>query len=80
MANSSEIGRFGILRLVKRHEPDTTVAFFPIDDEEVTIGRSKQCSVRLYYDCVSEIHCTLQISEQRKVGLIVRVGMGDGDL
>jgi FHA domain len=67
MTDSSEIGRYGTLRLLKRHEPDTTVAFFPIDDEEVTFGRSKQCSVRLYYDCVSELHCTLQFSEQRKV-------------
>lgn len=67
MTDSTEIGRFGTLRLLKRHHPDTTVAVFPIDDEVVTFGRSKQCSVRLYYDCVSELHCTLQISEQRKV-------------
>ncbi|KAF8501359.1 hypothetical protein JB92DRAFT_3124063 [Gautieria morchelliformis] len=72
MTDSSEIGRYGTLRLLKRHEPDTTVAFFPIDDEEVTFGRSKQCSVRLYYDCVSELHCTLQISEQRKAFLLVQ--------
>ena len=73
MTDSSEIGRYGTLRLLKRHEPDTTVAFFPIDDEEVTFGRSKQCSVRLYYDCVSELHCTLQISEERKVCFVSNV-------
>ncbi|KAF8586926.1 hypothetical protein K439DRAFT_1631219 [Ramaria rubella] len=72
MTDSSEIGRFGTLRLLKRHEPETTVAFFPIDDEEVTFGRSKQCSVRLYYNCVSELHCTLQISEEHKAFLLVQ--------
>lgn len=71
MADSSEVGRFGTLRLLKRHDPDTTIAFFPIDDEEVTFGRSRDCSIRLYYDCISELHCTLRISEERKVTIIV---------
>jgi len=69
MTDSSDIGRYGTLRLLKRHHPETTVALFPIDDETVTFGRNKVCSVRLYYDCVSEFHCTLQISEERKVSL-----------
>ncbi|KAF8500709.1 hypothetical protein BU17DRAFT_72038 [Hysterangium stoloniferum] len=47
--DSSEIGRFGTLRLLKRHHPDITIACFPIDDEEVTFGRGRQCSIRLYY-------------------------------
>ncbi|KIJ43908.1 hypothetical protein M422DRAFT_30724 [Sphaerobolus stellatus SS14] len=72
MADSSEIGRYGTLRLLKRHaKEDTTIAVFPIDDEEVTFGRNQQCSLRLYYDYVSELHCTLSISEDRKAFLTV---------
>ncbi|KAF8508715.1 hypothetical protein BU17DRAFT_70715 [Hysterangium stoloniferum] len=71
MTDSSEIGRFGTLRLLKRHHPDITIAFFPIDDEEVTFGRGRQCSIRLYYDYISDLHCTLHISEERKAFLTV---------
>lgn len=76
MTDSSEIGRFGTLRLLKRHDPNTTIAFFPVDDEEVTFGRSNKCSVRLYYAFVSEVHCILQISEERKAFLIVKGSNG----
>jgi len=62
----SEIGRFGTLRLMKRLEPDTSVASFPIDDDTVTFGRDPACSVRLYYSSVSPLHAKL-IFQDRKV-------------
>ena len=33
--DSSEVGRFGTLCLMKRLEPDKVVAAYPIDDEEM---------------------------------------------
>lgn len=64
--DASEVGRFGTLRLLKRLEPDKVVASYPIDDEEVTIGRDTACSIRLYYDTVSGLHCKI-IFRERKV-------------
>lgn len=66
MADDSEIGRYGTLRLMKRHEPDVAVASFPVDDEMVTFGRDPDCSVRLYYAWVSAVHCKI-VFEERKV-------------
>ncbi len=64
--DSSEVGKFGTLRLMKRLEPDKVVASFPIDDDEITLGRDPTCSIRLYYDAVSPIHCKI-IMVERKV-------------
>ena len=66
--DASEVGRFGTLRLMKRLEPDKVVASYPIDDEEVTLGRDPSCSIRLYYDSVSGLHCKI-IFRERKVSL-----------
>lgn len=63
--DSSEIGRFGTLRLVKRLDPQTIVASFPIDDETVTFGRDPNCSVRLYYPTVSAIHAKIFFQERK---------------
>lgn len=70
--DSSEVGRFGTLRLMKRLEPDKVVASYPIDDEEVTFGRDQSCSIRLYYETVSSIHCKL-IFRDRKVSHLIHV-------
>jgi pSer/pThr/pTyr-binding forkhead associated (FHA) protein len=64
----SEIGCFGTLRLMKRLEPNTPVASFPIDDDTVTFGRDPTCSVRLYYPSVSTLHAKI-IFQERKVRL-----------
>ncbi|KAI0696537.1 hypothetical protein BC835DRAFT_1405935 [Cytidiella melzeri] len=68
--DSSEVGRFGTLRLMKRLEPHKVVASYPIDDEEVTFGRDPSCSIRLYYESVSALHCKL-IFRERKAFLVV---------
>ncbi|PSS34226.1 hypothetical protein PHLCEN_2v1736 [Hermanssonia centrifuga] len=68
--DSSEVGKFGTLRLMKRLEPDKVVASFPIDDDEITLGRDPTCSIRLYYDAVSPIHCKI-IMVERTNGLFV---------
>ncbi|THH00271.1 hypothetical protein EW026_g2234 [Hermanssonia centrifuga] len=68
--DSSEVGKFGTLRLMKRLEPDKVVASFPIDDDEITLGRDPTCSIRLYYDAVSPIHCKI-IMVERKAFLVV---------
>ena len=67
--DASEIGKFGTLRLMKRLEPHKVVAAFPIDDDEVTIGRDQDCSIRLYYDSVSALHCKI-IFRERKVAYL----------
>lgn len=67
--DSSEIGRYGTLRLVKRLSPQTIVASFPIDEEELTFGRDPKCSVRLYYPSVSAVHARI-IFQDRKVRVI----------
>lgn len=64
--DSSEVGRFGTLRLMKRTEPHKVVASYPVDEEEVTFGRDPACSIRLYYEAVSALHCKL-IFRERKV-------------
>lgn len=65
--DSAEVGRFGTLRLVKRLEPHKVVASYPVDEEEVTFGRDPACSIRLYYESVSALHCKI-IFRERKVG------------
>ncbi|KAI6100914.1 hypothetical protein EDD16DRAFT_1651798 [Pisolithus croceorrhizus] len=68
--DSSEIGRFGTLRLMKRVDPAMPVAAFPIDDDTVTFGRDPTCSVRLYYSTVSPIHAKL-IFQDKKAFVVV---------
>lgn len=62
----SEIGRYGTIRLMKRLQPDAAVAAFPIDEDQITFGRDPNCSVRLYYEDVSLLHCKI-IFQERKV-------------
>ncbi|KAI5984073.1 hypothetical protein EDD15DRAFT_2177828 [Pisolithus albus] len=66
----SEIGRFGTLRLMKRVDPATPVAAFPIDDDTVTFGRDPTCSVRLYYSTISPVHAKL-IFQDKKAFVVV---------
>lgn len=64
--DSAEIGSYGTLRLVKRVDPSSVVAAFPIDDDTVTFGRDPSCSVRLYYPTVSAVHAKI-VFQERKV-------------
>ncbi|KAI6020440.1 hypothetical protein BKA83DRAFT_4302131 [Pisolithus microcarpus] len=68
--DQSEIGRFGTLRLMKRVDPATPVAAFPIDDDTVTFGRDPTCSVRLYYSTISPVHAKL-IFQDKKAFVVV---------
>ncbi|KAI0088284.1 hypothetical protein BDY19DRAFT_906789 [Irpex rosettiformis] len=68
--DSTEVGRYGTLRLMKRLEPHKVVASYPIDEEEVTFGRDTSCSIRLYYESVSSLHCKI-IFRDRKAFLVV---------
>ncbi|KAI0826106.1 hypothetical protein BC629DRAFT_1434608 [Irpex lacteus] len=68
--DSTEVGRYGTLRLMKRLEPHKVVASYPIDEEEITFGRDPSCSIRLYYDAVSALHARI-IFRDRKAFLIV---------
>lgn len=72
MADASEVGRYGTIRLVKRNDPNGIVAVYPVDDEVVTFGRDPTCSIRLYYQWVSAFHCKI-IFEERKVSAFVRL-------
>jgi hypothetical protein len=63
--DSSEVGRYGTISFMKRLHPDTVVATFPIDDEQVTFGRDPHCSVRLYYNAISSIHCKIIFQEAK---------------
>ncbi|TCD68785.1 hypothetical protein EIP91_009798 [Steccherinum ochraceum] len=68
--DSSEVGRFGTLHLMKRLDPTAVAASYPIDEEEITIGRDPLCSIRLYYESVSMLHCKI-IFRERKAFVIV---------
>ncbi|KAH8101695.1 hypothetical protein BXZ70DRAFT_931561 [Cristinia sonorae] len=63
--DSSEIGRYGTLHLMKRLDPNAFAASYPIDEEEITIGRDTNCSIRLYYDTVSMLHCKIIFRERK---------------
>lgn len=65
MDDASEVGRYGVLRLMKRKEPDSEVTSFPIDSEEVTFGRNPDCSIRLYYPTVSGMHARIFFQESK---------------
>jgi pSer/pThr/pTyr-binding forkhead associated (FHA) protein len=64
------MGRFGTLSVMKTSEQTVPVAHFPIDEEEITIGRDPSCSIRLYYETVSRLHCKITFQE-RKVSFLV---------
>ena len=66
MVDASEVGKYGTIRVMKRKDPSSYIAVYPIDDEECTFGRNTDCSVRLYYPDVASLHCKL-IFEERKV-------------
>ena len=66
----SQVGRYGTISLMKRHEPNTVVTAFGVDSEELTFGRDPECSVRLYYPDVSLVHCKI-VFEDRKVRFFV---------
>ncbi|CDO68612.1 hypothetical protein BN946_scf184996.g43 [Trametes cinnabarina] len=68
--DTSDIGRYGILSLLRRLPVDSVVTSYPIDDEELTIGRDQSCSLRLYYPAVSALHAKITFVE-RKAFLVV---------
>ena len=70
LVDTSEVGKFGTIRLLKQREPTSVVAAYPVDDDEVSFGRDPNCSVRLYYPEVSPLHCKI-IFEERKAILQV---------
>ncbi|KAI0922850.1 hypothetical protein AcV5_009721 [Taiwanofungus camphoratus] len=63
--DTADTGRYGTLALLKRLEPDTVVAAYPVDEPEVTIGRDPSCSIRLYYPAVSALHCKIVFNENK---------------
>ncbi|RXK37645.1 hypothetical protein M231_05057 [Tremella mesenterica] len=52
------IGTLGTLFLVKR-KAGVDLQSFPIDSEQVTIGRDYDCDIRLYFSDVSKLHCEI---------------------
>lgn len=63
--DSSTVGRFGSISLLKQRSDDAIVCSYPIDAELLTIGRDPACDIRLYYEAVSALHCKI-IFEERK--------------
>ena len=55
----TDIGRYGTLSLLRRLPVESVVTSYPIDDEELTIGRDQSCSLRLYYPAVSALHAKI---------------------
>lgn len=68
--DASEFGRLGALSLLRPPPADSVVTSYPIDDEEITIGRDQACSLRLYYPAVSALHAKITFVE-RKAFLVV---------
>ncbi|TDL27887.1 hypothetical protein BD410DRAFT_824680 [Rickenella mellea] len=70
MADATEVGRYGTIRLLKKSDAEVVVASFPVDEDVVTFGRDPSCSVRLYYAWVSGLHCKI-VFDNRKAFLQV---------
>ncbi|KAL1948394.1 hypothetical protein VTO73DRAFT_12469 [Trametes versicolor] len=68
--NATDIGRYGTLSLLRRLPVESIVTSYPIDDEELTIGRDQSCSLRLYYPAVSALHAKITFVD-RKAFLVV---------
>ncbi|KZV96009.1 hypothetical protein EXIGLDRAFT_643682 [Exidia glandulosa HHB12029] len=66
--DTGPVGNYGTLRFVKKN--GTVLASYPIDDEELTIGRGSRCLIRLYFTWVDHLHCKL-VFEDRKAMLVV---------
>ncbi|KAI0332216.1 hypothetical protein GY45DRAFT_1274435 [Cubamyces sp. BRFM 1775] len=66
----TDVGRFGTLSLLRRLPVESVATSYPIDDEELTIGRDQACSLRLYYPAVSALHAKITFVE-RKAFLVV---------
>ncbi|RDX45794.1 hypothetical protein OH76DRAFT_1387354 [Lentinus brumalis] len=66
--DASDVGRLGSLSLLR--STDSVVTSYPIDDDELTIGRDQSCSLRLYYPAVSGLHAKITFVE-RKAFLVV---------
>jgi len=63
--DSSYVGRYGTLSLMKKDGSNIPIAHYPIDDDEITIGRDPNCSVRLYYDTISRLHCKVTFEDAK---------------
>lgn len=74
--DSSYVGRYGTLSLMKKDGSNIPIAHYPIDDEEITIGRDPNCSVRLYYDTINKLHCKVTF-EDSKVRVHRRIVLED---
>ncbi|KAH9929074.1 uncharacterized protein BXZ73DRAFT_102227 [Epithele typhae] len=68
--DASDMGRLGALCLLRSGAQDSVVTAYPIDDEEITIGRDQSCSLRLYYPAVSSLHAKITFID-RKAFLVV---------
>ncbi|KAI1792452.1 hypothetical protein LXA43DRAFT_1006622 [Ganoderma leucocontextum] len=68
--DASDVGRLGALQLLRYQSPESVVTSYPIDDEEITIGRDQSCSLRLYYPAVSALHAKITFVE-RKAFLVI---------
>lgn len=66
--DTSQIGRYGTISLLKRKVPSIVTAF-GIDTEQLTFGRDRECGVRLYYPDVDPVHCKI-VFEERKVSTL----------
>ncbi|KAJ3926197.1 MAG: hypothetical protein NXY57DRAFT_1029754 [Lentinula lateritia] len=75
MGESSQIGRYGTMSLMKQDESNSVVTAFGIDSDNLTFGRDQNCGVRLYYPEVSSIHCKITFKE-RKAFLVVLGSQG----
>ena len=64
--DTSQIGRYGTISLLKQHDPPSVITAFGIDTEQLTFGRDRECGVRLYYPDVDPVHCKI-VFEERKV-------------
>ncbi|KAH7106822.1 hypothetical protein BKA62DRAFT_753718 [Auriculariales sp. MPI-PUGE-AT-0066] len=70
MDSADVVGNNGLLHLLKKNGRDVLTRY-PIDGASVTIGRSQDCDLRLYFETVSGFHCRLIFDEERKAYLEV---------
>ncbi|KAM5536805.1 hypothetical protein V8D89_009523 [Ganoderma adspersum] len=69
--DASDIGRLGALQLLRYQSPESVVTSYPIDDDEISIGRDQSCSLRLYYPAVSALHAKISFVDRKAFLLIL---------
>ncbi|KAI3596444.1 hypothetical protein WG66_003220 [Moniliophthora roreri] len=71
--DSTQIGQYGTLALLSFSDKKI-ITSFGIDTPELSFGRSSNCSVRLYYPDVEDIHAKIVFGDESNKAFLVILG------